>query len=92
MKHQPVELLMVMSKQMFNFKLLKLGMTNNMGALAIEQQLKITKFAQMVNKPMINSLTIERIDCHINEMTILDYNIKRGIIDPFHGFKFMLSK
>ncbi|MDR0674782.1 MAG: hypothetical protein LBF36_00715 [Mycoplasmataceae bacterium] len=92
LKYQPIELIQVMSSQLFNLKLLKQAMMQHYSQTEIESQLKITKFMQFANYDILNKITIDKLNLTINELASLDYNIKHSLINPYLGLKLMLSK
>ncbi|MDR1991739.1 MAG: DNA polymerase III subunit delta [Mycoplasmataceae bacterium] len=92
LKYQPVELIQIMSTQLFNLKMLKLGLESKYSDYEIESKLKISKFVLFTNKKMIKDLTIEQINQIMNSLALLDYNIKSHNVNPYLGLKSMLIK
>lgn len=92
LKYQPIELMQVMASQLFNLKLFKLAMIERYTQSEIEQQLKINKFMQFANRDILKHTSVDKLNQVINELTLLDYNIKHGLINPYLGLKLMLSK
>ncbi|MDR1235090.1 MAG: hypothetical protein LBJ97_03360 [Mycoplasmataceae bacterium] len=92
LKYQPIELIQIMSSQLFNLKLLKQAVIEHYSQTMIEEQLKITKFVQYANRDTLNNISLEKIDQTIFALTLLDYNIKHSLINPYLGLKLMLTK
>jgi DNA polymerase-3 subunit delta len=92
LKYQPIELMQIMATQLFNLKLLKQAITERYSQVEIESQLKINKFVQFANRDILKNISIDKINQVIKELTILDYNIKHSLVNPYLGFKLMLSK
>jgi DNA polymerase-3 subunit delta len=92
LKHQPIELMQIMATQLFNLKILKQAMVKRYSQSEIETQLKINKFVQYANRDILNKITIDKINQVINELALLDYNIKHSLVNPYLGLKIMLSK
>jgi DNA polymerase-3 subunit delta len=91
-KYQPTELIPIIGNQLLTLKMLKMAYAQNYSANDIESKLAITKYAQMVNKPLISNMPLSQIDGLINEFYLLDYNIKHNAINPYHGLKMLLAK
>jgi DNA polymerase-3 subunit delta len=92
MKYQPMELLQIMSGQIYNLKLLKCAFINQWDGSTIEQVLGIKKFLQEVNRSVLTRISLEHFDELINRFSQLDYNIKRSLVNPYHGMKLALIK
>jgi DNA polymerase III delta subunit len=81
-----------MASQLFNLKLLKQAIQRRFSQIEIENQLKITKFAQFANRDILNKISMDKLEQAISDLTLLDYNIKHSLINPYLGLKLMLSK
>jgi DNA polymerase-3 subunit delta len=92
LKYQPVELIQIMASQLFNLKLLKQATLEHYSQTDIENGLKITKFMQFANRDILSKVTINQLDQVINELTLLDYNVKHNLANPYLGLKLILSK
>jgi DNA polymerase-3 subunit delta len=91
LKYQPIELIQIMASQLFNLKILKLANANRYSQYDIEDKLRITKFMQFANRDILNKITIDRLNQTIKALTLLDYNIKHSLVNPYLGLKLMLS-
>jgi DNA polymerase-3 subunit delta len=91
-KYQPVELIPIIANQLITLKLLKMAIVQNYNVTDIENKLGMTKYAQMMNKPLINNLPLSKLNSLIDELYLLDYNIKHNLVNPYQGLKLLLAK
>jgi DNA polymerase-3 subunit delta len=91
-KHQIIEIMQIISSQLFTIKLLKKANDAHMGFSQIESELGLSKFQIMSNSKITNKISINDIDTIMNDIYVLDYNIKYGNVNPYHGFKTILLK
>jgi DNA polymerase-3 subunit delta len=92
MKYQPVELIQIMATQLFNLKLLKIALDKHYSQATIESELKINRFVQFSNYELLKKTSLSRINQTIDALSLLDYNIKHGLVNPYQGLKLMLAK
>jgi DNA polymerase III delta subunit len=91
-KYQPAELIPIIGNQLLTLKILKMAYLQNYSSTDIEYKLGITRYAQMVNKPLIANLSVNQINSLIDEFYLLDYNIKHNLVNPYQGLKLLLIK
>ncbi|MDR0740082.1 MAG: hypothetical protein LBF00_04345 [Mycoplasmataceae bacterium] len=92
LKYQPIELIQVIATQLFNLKLLKIALDKHYSNTKIETELNINKFVQFSNYDLLKKTSLEKINQTIITLSLLDYNIKRGLVNPYQGLKLMLAK
>jgi DNA polymerase-3 subunit delta len=92
LKYQPMELIQIIASQLFTMKLLKLAIMQGYSIGKIETELKIPKYVQFVNRDVLNKISATKLDQIINDFTLLDYNLKHNLINPYHGLKLALVK
>ncbi|MDR3330562.1 MAG: hypothetical protein LBS76_04830 [Mycoplasmataceae bacterium] len=92
LKYQPVELIQIMASQLFTMKLLKIAITKGYSSAHIETELKIPKYVQFVNHDILNKVSMKNLDQIIMDLTLLDYNLKHNLINPYQGLKLVLVK
>ncbi|MDR3257623.1 MAG: hypothetical protein LBT17_02390 [Mycoplasmataceae bacterium] len=92
LKYQPTELIQIMASQLFTMKLLKQALMEGYSISRIETELKIPKYVQFVNRDVLNGISMTKLDQIINDFTLLDYNLKHNLINPYQGLKLTLVK
>lgn len=90
LKHQPIEIIQIISTQIFKVKLYKMALIQNLPFSQINVDLQITPFqARQMN--YINHVSIQKINLILDKLFELDTNIKKGLVDPNQSFKFFLA-
>ncbi len=88
-KHQPIEIIQIMSTQLMKFKFLKMALSQGSKANEISSDLGISPY-QLRQMSFINKISIEKLNRILNQLFELDCNIKKGILDPFQSLEFYL--
>ncbi|MDR2461770.1 MAG: DNA polymerase III subunit delta [Mycoplasmataceae bacterium] len=91
-KYQPIELLQIISNQLFNLKLLKIAFETNMSSNEIFLATNMSLFQQRINKKNIENVEINKMNKLLDNLYTLDYNIKNGNINPYVSIKIFLIK
>lgn len=88
-KHQPIEIIQIMSTQLMKFKFLKMALSQGSKANEISSDLGISPY-QLRQMSFINKISIEKLNRILNQLFELDCNIKKEILDPFQSLEFYL--
>lgn len=90
LKHQPIEIIQIISAQVFKIKLYKKALLQNLPFSQIASDLQITSF-QVKQMHYVNSVSLVKIELILERLYELDLNIKKGLVDPHQSFKLFLA-
>ncbi len=90
LKYQPIEIIQIMATQLFKIKLFKKATITSCNLDAELKELKITPY-QVKQLSYVNKLNLSKIEQIENAFFDLDCNIKKGLIDPYQGLKYLIS-
>ncbi len=90
LKHQPVEIIQIISSQIFKVKLYKEALNQNLPFTQINSNLQITPF-QARQMAYVKDISLGKINFILDKLFELDTNIKMGLVDPNQSFKFFLA-
>jgi DNA polymerase III delta subunit len=91
-KYQVTDIIQIISSQLFNLKLFKIACNQSCSSQDMTNKLNFTPYAQANNRKNLSNITVEHINQLLNELMLLDYNIKHSLILPKQGLKLLVLK
>lgn len=90
LKHQPIEMIQIMATQLFKIKLFKKAITTSSNLDATIKELRITPY-QAKQLSYVYKIPLSKIEKIEDAFFDLDCNIKKGLVDPYQGLKYLIS-